>query len=195
MQREAASESIVGHNDYLNVTFAKNRIRVPAKGDPRPSDYMDVAMIKIDLPGSVHKLQLNDNFDTIRPGDPIIVMGYPGATAFGQVAVTQSGDALAGGSEQKVIPDPTVNVGNIGRVLKSGEVGGTGEGVYSTYGNVYQVNVANTGPGNSGGPVFDDQGRVVGIFTFGNVSTSGVYYFAVPIRYGMELMGISKVTK
>jgi S1-C subfamily serine protease len=48
--------------------------------------------------------------------------------------------------------------------------------------------------GNSGGPMFDDQGRVTAIFTLGrhmDVNISG----AIPIRYGMELMGVQSAVK
>jgi S1-C subfamily serine protease len=57
---------------------------------------------------------------------------------------------------------------------------------------VYQLTVNSTGAGNSGGPVFDDRGRVIGIFTSSN-SLDVKVTFAVPIRYGMELMGTSRV--
>ena len=53
----------------------------------------------------------------------------------------------------------------------------------------YQLTVNATAQGNSGGPVFDDQGLVIAIYTWGNQRLSG----AVPIRYGIELMGVSPV--
>jgi S1-C subfamily serine protease len=69
---------------------------------------------------------------------------------------------------------------------------GTSEATFSTFGDVYQLTVNSTGPGNSGGPIFDDRGRVIGVFTSG---TRGdvMITFAVPIRYGIELMGTRRV--
>jgi serine protease Do len=192
-RRLPKAKAIEGRYDYCDVTFAKNRIRIPAKL-ARVSDHIDVAMVKIDLPRSLKKLELNDNYDTIKPGDPAVVMGYPGISP-DVVAVTGSQDAFNRGSESKVIPDPTITVGNIGRVIRSGEVSGSGEGVFSTFGDVYQVNVSNTGSGNSGGPLLDDQSRVMGIYTSGGGDNGAIVNFAVPIRYGMELMGVTRVTK
>lgn len=192
-RRFPKAKAIEGRYDYCDVTFAKNRIRIPAKL-ARVSDHIDVAMVKIDLPRSLKKLELNDNYDAIKPGDPAIVMGYPGISP-DVVAVTGSQDAFNRGSEAKVIPDPTITVGNIGRVIRSGEVSGSGEGVFSTFGDVYQVNVSNTGSGNSGGPLLDEQARVIGIYTSGGGEGGAIINFAVPIRYGMELMGVTRVTK
>jgi serine protease Do len=193
-RRLPQAKALEGRYDYCDVTFAKNRIRIPAKL-ARVSDHIDVGMLKIDIPRSLKKLELNDNYDTIKPGDPAAIMGYPGTSPV-VVAVTGSQDAFNRGSEAKVIPDPTIVVGNIGRVIRSGEVSGSGEGVFSTYGDVYQVNVSNTGRGNSGGPLLDDQARVIGIYTSGGMDPSGgIMNFAVPIRYGMELMGVTRVTK
>lgn len=192
-RRLPKAKAIEGRYDYCDVTFAKNRIRIPAKL-ARVSDHIDVAIVKIDLPRSLKKLELNDNYDSIKPGDPAVVMGYPGISP-DVVAVTGSQDAFNRGTEAKVIPDPTITVGNIGRVIRSGEVSGSGEGVFSTFGDVYQVNVSNTGSGNSGGPLLDDQARVMGIYTSGGGSGGAIVNFAVPIRYGMELMGVTRVTK
>jgi len=42
--------------------------------------------------------------------------------------------------------------------------------------------------------VFDDHGKVTGIFTAGKWEPGAAVSFAVPIRYGKELMGINPVT-
>jgi len=181
-----SGKMIDGRNDYLDVTFAKNRIRIPAK-TARVSDHADVAMIKIDLPRSVHKTEMNDNYNTIKQGDPITVLGYPGASPM-VVGGVASSDPLNRKENWKEIPDPTLSTGNIARTVR-GEAG-LNEATISRFGDVYQLTVNTTGPGNSGGPVFDDHGRVVGIFTYGMTRPPFVT-FAVPIRYGMELMGVT----
>jgi S1-C subfamily serine protease len=61
-------------------------------------------------------------------------------------------------------------------------------------GDVYQLEVQGAGPGSSGSPVFDGQGRVIGIYTYGKSTIHTRLSFAVPIRYGMELMGVTPVT-
>ncbi|HEY2720955.1 MAG TPA: S1C family serine protease, partial [Chitinophagaceae bacterium] len=63
-----------------------------------------------------------------------------------------------------------------------------------SFGDSYQLTVNATGPGNSGGPMFDDEGNVIGLFYAGSSDpTRGLISFAVPIKYGLELMGRKKV--
>jgi serine protease Do len=185
-----SGKKIEGRNDYLDVTFAKDRIRIPAKL-ARVSDRIDVAMAKIDIPRSLRKVELYDNYETVKPGDAAIAMGYPGVSPM-VVARTKSQDPLNPGAEARVVPDPTITVGNIGRIIRGREA--VGDDVVSMIGDLYQLTINATGGGNSGGPVFDDQGRVIAIFTLAR-QTDVRISFAVPIRYGMELMGIGKVIK
>ena len=185
------AKQVQGRNDALNVTLAGNRIRIPAKV-ARSSDHVDVSMIKIDLPTALQKVELNDNYDTIQPGSRIVVMGYP-AVAPQTVQVVGSKDVFAQGNVQATIPDPTVSDGNIGRITRNG-ANNTGDGsIFSTMGDYYQLALNTTGAGNSGGPVFDDHGKVIGIFTAGETVSGTSVSFAVPIRYGMELMGDNPV--
>jgi S1-C subfamily serine protease len=58
-------------------------------------------------------------------------------------------------------------------------------------GDYYQLTINSTGPGNSGGPMYDDQGRVIGIYSAGSAKMS----YAVPIKYAIELMGRQEVIK
>jgi len=90
-----------------------------------------------------------------------------------------------------IIPQPTITAGNISQVLREQEAAGK-DTVYSQIGDAYQLTINSTGGGNSGGPVFDDHGRVIAIFTYG-LHTDFNASAAVPIKYGMELMGIKKV--
>ncbi len=189
MRQSVSGKAIEGRNDYLDVTLARNRVRIPADL-ARVSDRIDVTMVKINLPRSLPKVELYDNYDVVKPGETAIVMGYP-AISPAVVGVTTSKDAFNPGNNAKVIPDPTVSVGNIGRVIR-GQVGAD-EGVLSMFGDVYQLTVNSAGGGNSGGPVFDDKGRVIAIYTSGSNNPGANISFAVPIRYGMELMGSSKV--
>jgi len=185
-----AQIAVEGRNDLLNVTFAKNELRFPAHL-VRTSDRHDVAMVKIDVPESLTKCEFNDNYDTIKPGDPAIVLGYPGVSP-PQFGVVFSQDRFNQSYTLRTIPNPTVSVGNIGSIHR-GQMKPT-DPVVSSFGDYYQLTINSTGGGNSGGPVFDDHGKVTGIFTAGKWEPGAAVSFAVPIRYGKELMGINPVT-
>jgi S1-C subfamily serine protease len=177
-----------GRGERLDVTFPRNRERVGAKLI-RVSDSVDVALVKIDLPRPLKKLELNDNYNTIAQGDAISILGYP-AVSPEMTGMVASKEALVPAIESRSIPDPTLSVGNIGRILR-GKVG-LSEAVVSSFGDTYQLTVNSTGAGNSGGPVFDEQGRVIGLFTY-SITADARITLAVPIRYGIELMGTKPV--
>ncbi|MBO0722673.1 MAG: trypsin-like peptidase domain-containing protein, partial [Blastocatellia bacterium] len=178
---------IEGRHDYLNVVFQNSTTRIPAHLGP-VSEAHDAAMIKIDLPQSVPSVNLFDNYDSIQQGTPVTVLGYPSISPSRIGTVINKG--LANDSNKLVpIPGVTLSVGNVGRVFRYGDKPqNKSESEISSYsyvGDSYQLTVNSTGPGNSGGPVFDDRGRVIAIF----YASSEVITFAVPIRYGKELMG------
>ncbi len=177
--------AVEGRHDYLNVTFPGNKTSIPARV-ARVSDQHDVAMLKIDMPGTVTKCELFDNYDQIKVGDTITVLGYPAVSPITWGRVT-SQDPFNSQAQAKVIPDPSLTTGNIGRLLRPQKSSSGGDEVQSDMGDVYQV-TANPGGGNSGGPVFDDHGKVVGIYFAGAQASGGQVSFAVPIRYGLELM-------
>jgi S1-C subfamily serine protease len=194
--KPASGKIAEGRTDYMDVTFAKNRNRIPAKL-ARVSDRHDVAMIKIDLPQSVPKVDLFDNYDSVEQGMKITILGYPGISP--QVGVvTKSEDPFNRQEEVKVVPDPTVTDGIIGRIIRGDAKSSDNDSdsYISTFGDSFQLSATATGAGNSGGPVFDERGRVIGIF-YASASRLGDarITFAVPIRFGIELMGTSAVIK
>jgi serine protease Do len=181
-----------GQNIYLDVTFALNKLRFPATV-ARVSDRHDAALIKINTPQPIKKVELFDNYDSIAVGQNVTIMGYPGVSPDVKVS-TSSQDALSSERQTITVPDPTVTPTTIGRVFR-GQMKPTGGTIYdyqSGMGDSYQLSTNETGGGNSGGPVFDDKGRVVGIYTYGR-TTDVTLGFCIPIRFGMELMGTQPV--
>jgi serine protease Do len=180
------AHQVQGRNDVLDVTFAKSRLRNLAKVT-KVSDHVDVALIKVDTPEPLTKVEINDNYETVQPGANVTVMGYPGVSPQIVQAVS-SADPLGNHGAQANVPYPTISNGNIGQVLRNGANNTAELQTISTFGDYYQLAINTTGHGNSGGPVFDDHGKVIGIFTAGLATAGAAVSFAVPIKFGLELM-------
>ncbi len=183
---------IEGRNEYLNVVFAKTQ--QPFKATlASVSEQHDVATIKVIVGTDLPTVTLNDNYDTIKPGDAICVLGFPGASPDPVFTLGQK-DWLTRGGSIGTVPDPTLTTGRITKLIRGRE--GMGEKKLHSVADVYQLDIVATGGGNSGGPVFDEQGRVIGIYYAGlNIPGDAVMSFAVPIRYARELMGPVQVLK
>jgi pSer/pThr/pTyr-binding forkhead associated (FHA) protein len=187
--RTANEGSIKGENTYMNVIFANTALRRPVQSST-PSDQHDVAMIKVELPTSLSKVSMKDNYDNVKPGQTVTVMGYPGV-APDQYVVRKSNDPFNRKNQITTIPTPTVTTGNIGRIIPASS---DKTNIFSGFGDSYQLTINATGAGNSGGPMFDDEGNVIGIYYAGKSDARGTQIsFSIPIKYGMELMGVKKV--
>jgi S1-C subfamily serine protease len=175
--------NLKGVNDTLDVTLAGKESRM-ASQLKQVSDRHDVALIKVDVPGQLTKVEIFDNYDSLKKGETVTIMGYPGASprVYGVIA---SKDVFNQGTQIKVIPDPTVTTTNIGNIIRDSDENDKNKRV-SVMGDVIQLATGSTGSGNSGGPVFDSQGRVIGIFFAGQKADAITY--AVPIRYGKEFL-------
>lgn len=191
-RKPMSGKVIEGVNTYLDVTFNKNEQRFPAQGKPVVSTKHDVAMVKVDLPETLAPVKLRDADATVAPGQPITVMGYPGISP--DVVVGEYSSDFSNRSAQVIqVPDATVTPGNIGKVIR-GQAGGKAAAYYSLFGDYYQLTVNATGAGNSGGPTFDRDGNVIGIFSASTSRDDGTRItFAIPIKYGLELMGRRQV--
>lgn len=182
-----------GRQEYLYVFFRKNTNPVDASV-ARVSDQHDVALMKVETPSSLEPVVMHDNYKDIQVGDAVTVLGYPGVSDE-VVAVVKSKDAFNRDAQVRKVPDPTLSTGNIGKILRASD--GPASDAYATFapfGDRYQLTINSTGGGNSGGPMFDDYGRVTGIYFAGRTSDAQVS-FAVPIQFGMQLMSVTPNTK
>jgi S1-C subfamily serine protease len=178
-----SSNDYVGENMSLEVALPGKDRRMNAQL-VESSDRHDVALMKIDKPGDLNKVELFDNYDAVKKGEDAIIMGYPGVTAE-QYGVIKSQDMFNQTTLVKTVPNPTVTVTAVSNILRSNTKDQENV-VISEIGDVYQLSTGSTGPGNSGGPVFDTQGRVIGIY-FAYKKGADLQY-VVPIRYGIQLM-------
>jgi S1-C subfamily serine protease len=142
---------------------------IKAYSDPINENGKDVAIIKIDA-RNVPTVALG-NSDDVSVGDSLTVVGYPG----------EATNATLGGlfSERSLLI-PTVTNGRISAVNKT-----------DYKGTPVLQSEAVINHGNSGGPAFDDQGRVVGIATYTLNKTEGSVAglnFFVPINTAMEFV-------
>ena len=149
----------------------------------RISPNADLATLRLQTPAPPHitLLKLDDRRDASVAGDAVVLIGYPAgiegilARAGSDVAkgvaenaheVTQIVSRLA---VQRLIR-PTTTQGHIGDIL-------TDKIVYD----------AATTSGGSGGPLFNRDGKVIGV-NFAMLSDFGGSNLAVPIRYADELL-------
>lgn len=185
--------SFEGRSFKLAARFPGNNLSVEARFI-RASSKADAAVIKVDVPQAVTSVTLAS--EEYRPvlGERVAVMGYPGIsekTIFSSVS-TEAGQAR---EVLELIPEPTLTEGivaNIGAGLTQAEDDPFGR-LHSTAGDVFQLTINATGSGNSGGPVFNSSGEVIGLFTYMTGDGLTAVSYAVPIRYGIEILNLRRV--
>ena len=190
-------KNLIGESQYLDVTFAKSKTRIPARV-VRISDEHDAALIKIDTPKLLKPVKLApaESYEELKQGEPVVVLGYPAVSP--QVLVrTASRDVFVNTATQVIVPDNTVSIGAIGRLIRGSQAptGGTKDDYHSSAGDTYQLTINSTGAGNSGGPAFDAKGQVIAIFTAGSFMDGAIVTYATPIKYGVDLMEIKPVIR
>jgi serine protease Do len=167
------------------VRFPGSRLDVSARL-VRASTDADAALIKIDATQPLAYVPIAAD-DNVKVGESVVVLGYPDFTAK-NVAIVSTRENAEGRRRVEIIPQPTVITGNISNIsVASQQVGNIT--LVGAMGNVYQL-TAPSGPGNSGGPVFDADGQVIGLYSYGSGREAVTY--AVPIKYARDLMQMQR---
>src|SRR5205085_8588251 len=112
---------------------------------------------------------------TLTPGEQVVILGYPDPSR----RKGPKSDEAEKFDEQK--PEPTVTKAEVVGMLAPGP----GEGGSSPADALYRLSYSATGLTNSGGPIFDTAGRVVGLLTFVGPERTPA---GVPIQRVRELM-------
>jgi CheY-like chemotaxis protein/S1-C subfamily serine protease len=147
------------------------------------SPEVDVAVMKVNLSQlRIKQIALAEGSRAAINGGAVVLLGYP--TALDAILARLGADTLESiataskGDPQKVMDElarrrlirPLATQGHIGDVLPD-------KIVYD----------AQTTSGGSGGPLFNDDGKVIGI-NFAVVREFGGSNFAIPVRYGKSLL-------
>ena len=147
------------------------------------SSAADVAVVKGNVSGlRIRRIALADGRHSAIGGSPVVLVGYPTGVdailARTSAATVQSIAASSKGDPKQVMEElalhhlikPVVTQGHIGEVLPD-------KIVYD----------AQTTFGGSGGPLFNDQGQVIGI-NFAMVRNFGGSNLAIPVGFGKSLL-------
>ena len=147
------------------------------------SSAADVALVKADISQlGIKQIALADGVRGVISGGPVVLLGYPtaldailakaGTETLQSIATASKGDSKQVMEElaQRHLIRPTTTQGHIGDVLPD-------KIVYD----------AQTTSGGSGGPLFNNEGRVIGI-NFAMVREFGGSNFAIPVGYGKSLL-------
>lgn len=147
------------------------------------SSAADVAVVKGNVAElGVKQIALAEGRDSAVSGSPVVLLGYPaaldailaraGAETIESVATASNGDSrqLMEELARRHLIRPTATQGHIGDVLRD-------KIVYD----------AQTTSGGSGGPLFGNDGKVIGI-NFAIVREFGGSNFAIPVGFGKLLL-------
>jgi serine protease Do len=182
----AGKNLFYGRNETLEVRFPGNTLSINA-ALARAASRGDAALIKIDSPQPLTAVELQSE-GAVKVGERVIVMGHPGiSTRTTATFVTTEGGQQRMRSEE--VPEPTVTDGIISKLgIETQQQGATQIG--NRLGDAFQLTVVATGAGNSGGPVFNSLGKVVGIFTYARTDRRDQtrVSFAIPIKHGVDLL-------
>jgi len=178
------SRIFAGRNQHLAVRFPGSRTSINATL-VRASVENDVAQIKIETPQPLKKVEVAPD-DTMKVGERVVVLGYP-AVSSETIDIVQTHEAGASRQRAEFVPEPTVTEGIISRLGTEARSSG-GVTQLGTTGDAIQLSINSAGQGNSGGPVFNSTGKVIGLFTYTRSAAGANVTLAVPIKYAREFI-------
>ena len=180
------AQSVTNHTGYcllsnVYIVYDNSTNKIPAKVQ-YVSEDADIALLYIHTPTNVRqpaKLRPFKEGELKNNHEDVYVLGFPGAAD----RVIDAADHLTSTLDQM-----TVNNGIISAVINRAE-SGYGEG------ELIQHNVATNG-GNSGGPLIDANGYVLGVHTMSAANAKGIAYATSinEVTRMLESQGVSYLT-
>ncbi len=178
-----------------NQFFSRDTLHVYFPGNPNPepgrlirnSNNHNVALIKVDSAGDFPEVELDKSNKEPVLGEAVTILGYPWV-AEDITGLTKISNSFDNKPVSLMIYNPILSTGNMGRRINTGTEPADSSTQFWVSGDMYQLTANATGAGNSGGPVFNSQGLVTGIFFAGFESGGTRMNFAIPIKYGRELI-------
>ncbi|HWZ28740.1 MAG TPA: trypsin-like peptidase domain-containing protein [Gemmatimonadales bacterium] len=146
-----------------------NRIAVKFSGSKQwfPGRYLGVAtdvdlgLFRVDVRGGTPRVQGIDKKRDLERGDPVAILGFPLGL-----------DLPMEGSGMNMVAAPTLTVGTASKVLS----------------NLVQIDGYGA-PGSSGSPIFNREGKVVGVLYGGQAESGGKIIFSVPASTLLDYLG------
>lgn len=180
---------VFANNQILSVQFPGTRMSINANL-LRTSIDADVAVLKIDTPDTLSKLDLVPKEYDAKVGQHIVLLGYPGVSQK-TVLIQHTNEAGHVATRGVVIPEPTVTEGVISNLSPQRKEQGPDQTqgnltTLGTLGDTYQLDISASA-GDSGGPVLTSDGQVLGLLTYGSTRSEHVS-FATPVKYVRELL-------
>jgi S1-C subfamily serine protease len=148
------------HARRIGVKFADSNQNFPAHVLAiSPTKDVDIAVVQVDVAGGNPAVKPLDPGATVRPGDPVAIIGFP-------MGVDLPTDQRGG----KAVARTSLTAGTVSKVLN----------------DLVQVDGYGA-EGSSGSPIFDQDGSVVAVLYGGQPGTGGRIVFGVPIKYAAQL--------
>jgi serine protease Do len=175
----------LGRDDILEVLFPGNPAPINATLVRASSDF-DAALIKVETPQPLQSVDISAD-DDVKMGERVVVLGYPVVSNDTMQVVTTENGKLRG----EILPLPTVTDGLVARPPTEHVLQGNKE-IKAELGEYIQLTAVAAGLGNSGGPVFNADGKLIGLFTGVREYQLGRMSFAIPIKRARDLMAPQK---